>query len=134
MRIAPSFLLSMLFFVASTWTQLVAHWPASTHVDWNSVAAHPVALSDVDWMAEIEDDVELELVELTALRVPRTPAPVTLEDRTEVFWPPKPLAVVKLDEWAPPQAHVLSLHNPWPRLLLRPPQSGLPAAGLFQHV
>ena len=133
MRIAPSFLLSMLFFVAIFWTQLAAHWPANTQVDWSSVAAHPVALSDVDWMAEIEDDVELELVELTALRVPRPPAPVTLEDRTEVFWPPQPLAVVELDMWEPPQAHVLALHNPWPKLLLRPPQYGLPAAGLFQH-
>ena len=125
MRPAPSFLLSLLFFSAIVCTQVVALWHGQGGAQ-QQVLSYPVALSDVDWMAEVEDELEIESPELTAMRTPRgSPMAVTLEDRTEAFWPPEPLAVVEFHLWQPPAAHVVEPHNPWPRSLLRPPQTGL---------
>ena len=126
MRIAPSLLLSLLFSWTIVWASFVSSDVAAVPVLTPPAATQSIALSDVGWMAEMEEDVELEEIELTVVRGSRLMlAAVTLEDRTEAFWPPRPLILQMPDHLGLAPAQVQSSPSHLPRLWLRPPRARL---------
>lgn len=130
MRSAPSFLLSLLLFVAITGAQIVALWPTASQEELAPIHVVQLMESGVDVLQEFEDDVELDSTEFSIHRVPRTvevnPAQ---EDKNELFGPPEQIAVAVADAQVTPQAHVVYLTTPWLDSMLRPPIPGLPTAG-----
>lgn len=135
MRLALSFLLSLLMFAATLGLQAAGVSPAQTQ----SVVALPSCASAqaqayaVDVLQEFEEDVDDDALELSMYRPHRTAELNTAqEDCKELFGPPEGIAVGVAPAWVPPQAHVTHFPFPWPEGRLRPPKMGLPQAGRHQ--
>lgn len=135
MRLALSFLLSLLMLAATLGLQAAGVSPAQTQ----SVVALPSCASAqaqayaVDVLQEFEEDVDDDALELSMYRPHRTAELNTAqEDCKELFGPPEGIAVGVAPAWVPPQAHVTHFPFPWPEGRLRPPKMGLPQAGRHQ--
>lgn len=135
MRLALSFLLSLLMLAATLGLQAAGVSPAQAQ----SVVALPSCASAqaqayaVDVLQEFEEDVDDDALELSMYRPHRTAELNTAqEDCKELFGPPEGIAVGVAPAWVPPQAHVTHFPFPWPEGRLRPPKMGLPQAGRHQ--
>ncbi|MCJ0761634.1 hypothetical protein [Variovorax terrae] len=129
MRLAPSFLLSLLLFAAILWSVEAAAWPAAGDDEEAAhfAAVHQILAADAAQLDALEaGGGELEQPELTARQVARlNEPPVTNDDRTELFGVPARRTVGVLAVREPPQAPVAALADPWLRAALRPPSGAL---------
>ncbi len=137
MRLALSFLLSLLMLAATLGLQAAGVSPAQTQAQAQSVVASPSCSQAqayaVDVLQEFEEDVDDDALELSMYRPHRTAELNTAqEDCKELLGPPEGIAVGVAPAWVPPQAHVTHFPFPWPEGRLRPPKLGLPQAGRHQ--
>lgn len=130
MRSAPSFLLSLLLFVAIIGTQVMAMWPTASHNELPPMQVAQLMEYGVDVLQEFEDDVELDSTEFAIHRITRSVEvnPVQ-DDKGELFGLPEPVALVIADLKVTPPAHAVHQTTAWPDSMLRPPNTGLPTAG-----
>ncbi|MDR0225615.1 MAG: hypothetical protein LBI66_04280 [Burkholderiaceae bacterium] len=124
MRLAPSFLLSLLMLLSIFWGQALAMAAPEVPVYETLLDVHAIVALDEDALAELEEEDETEFAELTA-HSGNSRQLLTLpcaEDRTEMFWPPEPVVVPVLPIWAPPSSRAWARLSPSPVQLLRPPK------------
>lgn len=126
MRLAPSFLLSLLMLMSIIWGQATA----SASVDGMEADGllgmhHPIVLIDAAFLDELEEEDETQFAELTVHGGHSRPvlALQVGEDRTsEMYWPPEQVVIQALPIWAPPASRSSAHLSPAPGQLLRPPR------------
>ena len=137
MRLASSFLLSLLMFAAIATVQIAAVWSEQAPT---TVAATPGLDTvpheyGVDVLEEFEESVQEDEVEFSIHRPARSVAANTpQDDRNELFGPPEAVAMVVAHVWVPPSAHLAHPASHWPDSMLRPPSARLHQAGMTQRV
>lgn len=126
MRLAPSFLFSLLMLMSVIWGQATAS--ASVHgmeADGLLGMHYPIVVIDEAFLDELEEEDETQFAELTVHGGNSRPM-LTLqacEDRSsEMYWPPEQVVIQILPIWAPPSSRALAHLSPAPGQLLRPPR------------
>lgn len=129
MRLAPSFLFSLLMLLSIFCGQVAASASSDGLESDGLLAHHPIVTIDEDFLeelAEVEEDDETEFAELTAHGGNTRQLLALLacgEDRSaEMYWPPEPISVQVVSLWAPPLSHPQAHLSPAPGQLLRPPR------------
>ena len=132
MRLAPSFLFSLLMLLSIFCGQVAASASSDGLESDGLLAHHPIVTIDEDFLeelAEVEEDDETEFAELTAHGGNTRQLLALLacgEDRSaEMYWPPEPIAVQVVSLWAPPSTYSQAHLSPAPGQLLRPPRPSL---------
>ena len=135
MRLVSSFLMSMLMFAAIASVQIAAMWPADAT---STAVASKLSMAEheygVDVLEEFEEDVVDDEVQFSIHRPHRSVVANTAQDdRNELFGPPESVAMGVAHVWVPPSAHLAHPTSHWPDNMLRPPNSRLHQAGMFQR-
>lgn len=129
MRLAPSFVFSVLMLLSIVWGQVAASASPDGLENDGLLAHHPIVVIDEAFLDELEEDDETEFAELTAHGGNTRPLLAVAacgEDRSsDVYWPPAPIAVQVVSLWAPPASYPQSHLSPVPAQLLRPPKPTL---------
>lgn len=126
MRLAPSFLFSLLMLMSVIWGQATATASVDGMEADGLLGIHyPIVTIDEAFLDELEEEDETEFAELTVHGGNSRQQPVWLagEDRSsEMYWPPEQVVIQVLPIWAPPSSRTLVHRSPAPGQLLRPPR------------
>ncbi len=127
MRLAPSFLFSLLMLMSIIWGQATA----SASVDGMEADGlmgmhYPIVSIDEAFLDELEEEDETQFAELTVHggNSRNTLNLQASEDRSsEMYWPPEQVVIQVLPIWAPPSPRTSAHLSPAPGQLLRPPKT-----------
>lgn len=130
MRPLFSLLLSLAMFASIVGVQISTAWSAFYQEQVAEVYMLELTHVDAEVLQGLEEDLGLEPESLQEYPVAfALDANSAQEDRTELFGAPEQPAVGVAHAWVPPSAPLTYLTHPWPRSMMRPPNSSLMHAG-----